>query len=176
MSIPLTHQQELLHVAYITALAARAGVTSYKADKDYGVDLMLQRVGYFPRRKKFITKGHPLQCQLKATTKSTMQDGYVVYDMDAEAYDKLVVLSEREAKGILILFCQPDNPEQWMFADEQWLWLKRCCYWKYIGEQFTENKEQVRIRIPTTNLLTPDSIQTLVAHVNEGTLGTLADE
>lgn len=88
MGMPLSHRQELLHRAYVSAIVALAGMKLTWGDPEYGVDCSVQDVKTFvtPHGTKISeVSGAILQLQLKSTMRWQLRRNHVVYDMEADA-------------------------------------------------------------------------------------------
>ena len=92
----------------------------------------------------------------------------VIYDMDAEAFNKIVTYEGGVC--ILILCCLPKNPAEWLLLSEEQLILRRCCYWTQLGEEPTTNVSTRRISLPRAQLFTPQAVQELLERRRQGTL------
>lgn len=163
MALPLDHIKERLSNAYASAVAARAGATFQPKHPEYGDDAFIQEVRRLPNGKYQAT-GWGFWCQLKATTTSELKDDHVVYDMEVEAYNKLARW-RGAAPCILVLFRLPKNPDEWLTLDEEQLLLKRCCYWMHITGPPSTNEFSQRIRIPRTQMFTPEAVAELLEKV-----------
>lgn len=166
MAITLNHVKEQLSRAYVTAIAAKAGATVSKPDLDYGIDATVQFVRQLPSGK-FQPTGFVFHCQLKATTTCAMEDGYVVYDMEADAYNKLANW-EGNSPCILILLRLPEEEHDWLLLNEEQLLLRNCCYWMHITDPPSDNSSSCRIRIPRQQVFTPEVVAELLEKVRNG--------
>ena len=166
MSLPLNYKMEHLHFAYVRAVVAKAGANCTRPENDYGADLIINKVQ--PKSGGgFTDTGFLFQCQLKATTNLKVEDDYVVYDMKAAAYNKLV-----EWEGglmILIVFKLPKDEQEWLSVTEDILCMKDCCYY-WIPESST-NKSSKRIRIPKNKLFDPQAVTDLLKRVRRDNRG-----
>ena len=161
--------EEALSRAYVYAVAGRAGVNISTDIKDYGTDGTFKRVIAF--NGGFIPSGFPLDFQLKASIGCTLEDEYVVYDMKVDAYQKLV---HRRTNGstpqILILLALPKDAEQWLGHSEEALMIRQCCYWYLVDNKPTDNKYEIRIRIPRKQQFTTVALEELMAKAESGEL------
>lgn len=172
MTIPASHMKERLSAAYVQAVAARAGIKLFGDDvTEYGID------GYFQRIRRLPDGGYKeggaiIQCQVKATTTSFIQNNEIIYDMKVRAYNKLVDVREDDPPTFLILFRVPseDDIDSWLTLDDNQLTLKRCCYWQYITGPPSSNKEWQRIKIPIQQRFTPDAVNNFFVMLKEGKL------
>lgn len=168
MPIPLNHIQERLSVAYVSAIVARAGANFMQLNgSEYGIDGTIQHVRKLPNGK-FTNTGWHFDCQLKATIDWIERPDAIVYDLDVDAYNKLV--GWEGSLCILVLFRMPKNEDEWLYVNEQSLLLRNCCYWKRLRGQTSTNSRSVRIEIPRVNLFTPDTVNSLLTQlsVNSG--------
>ena len=170
MAIPPTHMESELSMAYIQAVVASAGAyyTSYKAP-EYGIDFLIHSVANMVSGSYSFT-GVPLLCQIKSTIDWIERGDSILYDLDAEAYNKLVALEGKTA--ILIVFKLPKKQNEWLECTENCLELRNCCYWIFLDGAPTPNTRTVRISIPRTQVLDPDAITGLLdrLHQNKGSL------
>jgi Domain of unknown function (DUF4365) len=163
------HTQEALSLAYVHALAGRAGLNiAARATFDYGIDGYFYRVKM--RGRERVETGAPVRFQMKASVDWQHRDGHVVYDLDARAHR---TIAERDPEGvmtILILLCLPRDENQWLTGSETEMYLRHCCYWYRTEDPPTENPSKQRIRIPRANVLTPDSLQGIMTLAREEAL------
>lgn len=152
--------KERLSVAYVQAIAARAGYKLVGENgNEYGVDGYLQRVRRL-KSGKFKETGPLLQIQIKATSRSQVIGQQVVYDMDVEAFNKLVDVADDDPPTILVLFRMPaeDDQHSWLDLDDDQLVLRHCCYWHHLKDSPSPNNSSKRVTIPSEQKLTPEDI------------------
>ncbi len=165
MPIPVRHLMERLHLAYVHAVAARAGTTCTIYDQDYGLDVVINDVVNITDargRRTFEATGVLFHCQLKATTTCQKRGGFVLYDMDVDAYNKLIRW-RGASPCYLLLFHLPNDEMEWVNLSEEQLLLKKCCYWILLRGSESHNTSTERIQIPESNLFTPDVVRELLA-------------
>ena len=167
--MPLSHIKERLSVAYVIAVAARAGVCFNPTEgPEYGVDGHLRKVSLL-NNGKYAPTGHILSCQLKATTTCQLDDDFVVYDMDVEDYNKLARW-EGSSPCILVLLRLPEDFGDWVDLNEERLLLRKCCYWAHITDPPSGNRRSHRLRIPRAQRFTPKAVQDLLERIKRGQL------
>ncbi len=170
MAIPVSHMKERLSVAYVRAVVARAGALYLSSDgTEYGTDAIVQKVKLLPNGR-YTGTGWSFRCQLKATTTWEESGQYILYDLDVDAYNKLV---EWEGNScILIVLRLPQNQDEWLTLDENSLKLRNCCYWAHLTGAPSANRSTVRISIPRNQLFSPEAVNTLLDSIaaNQGTL------
>jgi hypothetical protein len=160
VTVPIQHREELLSLAYVEAVVAHSGNTYNRLEKDYGVDGTIRKITLY--------KGKPLDsyalvdCQLKATVDWQLHDGLIVYEMEADAYNKLVHCNALSSiPRILVLLCLPRDPQLWVEQNLEVLNLRHCCYWAYIEGAETQNKRSQTIYIPQQQVFSSDFVQAL---------------
>lgn len=166
MGMPRSHKQELLHRAYVSAVVAIAGLKLTWGEPEYGVDCSMQDVKTFvtPRGiKRNEVSGPILQFQLKSTVRWELRRNQIIYDMEADAYNKLVDSEGR----LLILYCLPDNINDRICVKEEELILKKCCYWFHVTGSLC-GKTQKRIYIPSDQLFIPSCLRELLLQLKLG--------
>lgn len=167
LSITIQHVQESLCLAHIYALAGMAGVNSKIQDTyDYGVDGHFNVVVQRPNGRRAVS-GHALDFQAKATINWKLKDGHIVYDLEAKTYDDIVSRDASQTTLMLILLCLPKSQEEWHEMSESATTIRHCCYWALLEGDLCGNASSQRIFIPATNLLTPDTLKTLLATERE---------
>ena len=169
------HIKERLSMAYVDAVAGRAGVNVARELHDYGVDGTFQAIvktplGYSP-------SGFTVQYQLKATVDWRTVKGDIVYDLDAKAYADMVTRDRSAAPLVLIVMCLPRDSEHWLRNSETLLQLRKCCYWLWLpgGSSPSTNTSTVRVRLPRSNQLTTDGLNGILQRAREYAMGARDD-
>lgn len=161
MTVPVQTKEELLSLAHVSAIVASTGHTIAPVPSDFGVDLGVRRIGEFEGRR--IDLGVAFDLQLKATINWTIEGTEVIYDMEADAYNRLVTRNQHSATPcILVLCCLPNSQADWLEAREAELVLRKCSYFFSVGSTPTPNARSVRLKIPRDNLLTPVAMINLI--------------
>lgn len=162
------HIAEALSRAYVRAIAGCAGLNLAIREYDYGVDGSFDEVVI--RQNRRVESGFSLSFQLKASTLWQLDSAYVVYDLEVKTYNDLILRrSIRTATPcILILLTLPTDSNQWLICEESELRLQGTCYWEYLSGSPSDNRSSVRIRIPRSQRLTPESLLTLMQNVKTG--------
>lgn len=153
--LPIQAIQESLSVSYVSAVVSRSGLSFNHVQQDYGTDVEVRRIARNGSQR--IDLGPIIELQLKSSINWTLEPEHVVFDMDADAYNRYIF---RRDEGFipfaLILCCLPQDQTTWINICEENLVFKKCCYYHFIDEPATENSSSKRIRIPRNQLLTPD--------------------
>lgn len=163
LSITLQHTQESLCLAHSYAIAGVAGVNhAVKHVYDYGVDGQFATVTVRPDGRR-ITSGYPLDFQAKATINWELVEDNIIYDLEAKTYDDMISRDVSETTLVLILLCLPKSQAEWHESTAGATVIRHCCYWHILHGEPCGNTSTKRIRIPATNLLTPNVLKALLA-------------
>ncbi len=100
--MPISFRMEALSLAYIRAIAAKAGALVSRTEGDFGVDISFSRI--VKRKSRYTsTTGMPVHSQVKSSTQWVMRGDTIVYDLEAKNYNDLV----NSSMCVLILMCLP---------------------------------------------------------------------
>jgi Domain of unknown function (DUF4365) len=162
------HIAESLSHAYVRAIAGRAGLNLAIREYDYGVDGSFDEV--IVRQNRRVESGFSLSFQLKASTQWQLEATQVIYDLEVKTYNDLILRRSIKTATpcILILLALPIDSEQWLLCEETELRLQGTCYWEYLSGSLSKNRASVRIRVPRSQRLTPESLLTLIESVKTG--------
>lgn len=155
--------------AYTIAVASKAGVNYSLPNYDCGVDGHFRGVGYDPRIGEY-DNGITIDYQLKSTINAPIINGELVYDLDVKNYRSLIRV-DRMAPIILIVYSMPEQKDEWLNIDGEKTVLKKCAWWCSLrGRDDTDNEYKIRIKIPESQVLTPQTLKELIDRVGEGEL------
>lgn len=165
--LPVQSIEELLSVAYVSAVVARSGFVPNSVQHDFGVDLSVRRIGAFGNRR--IDLGTFLDLQLKASVSWSLTDEHLAFDLEADAYNRLILRRENAATPCaLVVCCLPRDPSAWLNVHEDELVLKKCCYYHFLRGKETTNSSSKRIQIPRVQVLTPQSLKEIDHAIKAG--------
>lgn len=161
-------------MAYVDAVAGRAGVNVSRELHDYGVDGTFQSIVETPHG--FSPSGFTVAFQLKATINWAVNDGHVTYDLAAKTFVDMVSRHRSAVPLILIVMCLPPEDKHWLLHSEGVLILRKCCYWLWLPQsQAPANTSTVRVQVPRTNLFTPEAVTGLLERAREYAMGVRDD-
>jgi hypothetical protein len=159
--------EELLSVAHVSAVVARSGFVPNSVQNDFGVDLSVRRIGSFRGRR--IDLGPFLELQLKASVNWSLTQEHLVFDLEADAYNRLIIRREAAATPCaLVVCCLPKDQSAWLHVQEDELVLKKCCYYYFLDGPQTTNSASKRIHVPRSQVLTPQSLQHIETALKAG--------
>ncbi|WP_082511045.1 MULTISPECIES: DUF4365 domain-containing protein [unclassified Rhizobium] len=160
--ITVQHTKESLSRAFVHAIAGRAGVncTGERAF-DYGIDGTFRPVTIRGNRR--IESSFPLDYQLKATKSWNIEDTNIGYNLESKTYNDLVTRDPDGVGAVLILLCLPPEDETWVEFSEEYMTLRKCCYYTVLsGEPVTNENSTRKILIPRSNVFTADALRELL--------------
>jgi len=153
-----------LSYAYLHAVAAKAGMSCKQGDRHddgAGVDAEINYRGMTSHPYK---RHVQVNIQLKATVKNAGSNSdYLSYFMQGvKRYEKLRT-DDSDIYKILVVLFLPNDPSSWLSCNPDELILKKAAYWVCLyGAPASSNPTGQTVYLPKTNLLTPDSLNTLV--------------
>jgi hypothetical protein len=164
-------QQEGLSMAYVRAIAAKAGYNVEFRKTQYKVDGTFHIVRKINGSME--ESGYPLDFELKSAmaTQFSIADSKVKYDLDVGNYNQLVRRAgdDNAVRQILILFCMPIKNDEWISITENELIVRKCCFWHQLHkEKITENESKIRIEIPTAQQFTPEVLDQIFQKMTSG--------
>lgn len=156
--MPETSRSQAFSIAYIRAIAAKAGVNIYKSEEDFGVDMSFCKIIH--RKDRYTdTSSMPVPFQIKSSKVWELRGDTIVYDLEVKNYNDLV----NSCFCVLILMCLPPTSDEWLRQDEECLRLHKCCYyWRPSDRVETLNSEKKRIYIPRSQIFTVDALTMLM--------------
>lgn len=162
------HKEEALSRAFVHAIAARAGAIVSIWDFDYGIDGSFNEIAIIDGQR--VAAGVTIHCQLKASKNCNVNTTDVIYELEAGAYNRLVAVTNRSTVPcILLLLSLPSDPGQWFEICEDYLQLRKCCYWMFWQETVpTQNSQSKSIHIPRSQHFTPETLNSLFQQFSRG--------
>jgi hypothetical protein len=151
--LPLTERKGSLGVIYLRAVVAVAGYGATVPGSDYdSIDLSVcSKQG----------KRHRLEFQVKCTAQAVLAGPDFGFELSKKNYDDLRI--DTIVPRLLFVLTVPENHEQWLKQNRRRMHLRNCGYWLSLkGSPDRANTTSVTVRIPTSNVLTPEALTTLM--------------
>lgn len=165
--LPVQSIEEMMSVSYVSAVVARSGFSPSSVSYDFGTDLSVRKIGTFGKRR--IDLGGILDLQLKASINWSTTSEHLIFDLDAESYNRLILRNIHSTTPCaLVVCCLPREEKYWLEVCEDELKIKKCCYYHFVSGIETKNKKSQRIHIPRQQILTPDAIHDIVNSIDAG--------
>jgi hypothetical protein len=157
-------QKQQLSVAYVHAVAARAGYTCQVqiVDED-SVDVLIGATGYIHDRA--VVRSPRLEIQLKAT--STLQLGTkgLIFPLKRKNYEDLRTRSL--IPRLLVVLVLPSDPAEWIDMSEECMISRRCAYWaSLLGMTETSNTSSISVHLPRSQQFNVEQLQGLMQQVS----------
>ncbi|GBR25868.1 hypothetical protein AA0488_0763 [Kozakia baliensis NRIC 0488] len=96
----------------------------------------------------------------------------MAYSIETKTYNDLVTRDPEGIGAVLILLCVPDNPAEWVEVSEDYIRMRRCCYYSVLsGDPVANEGSTKKILIARKNVLTPEALIRLLTTERERKLG-----
>jgi hypothetical protein len=154
----------------VTAVVGRSlNNLLWDREYDYGVDgsvRQLEMTADGPRET-----GFGFDFQSKSTITWEIDNGDIVYDLEAAAYNNLVRRTDTGASPFfLVLLCLHKDTAEWLDIAEEKMTLAKCTYWVHLKGASIANTSTKRIRIPRSNVFDPGAVSQLLSDIRSGVL------
>lgn len=159
MSLPQGNKKEEMQRAYFRAVVAKAGASFYIPNYDCGADFVLT-TPFVNQRGRTAPTTKTVYCQLKASDDCELRKDKVVYELNAESYNKFAELPG--VLAIILLLHLPKVEDEWLTVDNSALCIKNCCYWYEVPKEITENKCTITVKIPIDQVFDPRAVHDLL--------------
>jgi hypothetical protein len=151
--------KERLSIAYVTAVAARAGCQLSRPDIDkQSIDLTAR-----PIRGRKVA----VDLQLKSTSQECVGESKVTVLLPIKNYNDLRDQRSTAPHYLVVLVLDPSELD-WLSADETALLIKRCAYWMDLrGFPPTSNETKITIEIPRSQVFDVAALQGMMTEAYE---------
>lgn len=154
------HRKERLSVSVIRAISAATGLNMLSHEHDYGVDGTLRQVTSFNGR--LCDTGVQIDYQIKCTSHWQEKEGNIIYDLNVGNYNSMVMRNRTTLPLFLFLMLCPHRPENWLSFYQNRIEVRHSCYWARLEGETSDNRSSVRVRIPTSQILTPTALSQIL--------------
>jgi hypothetical protein len=157
-------QKQQLSVAYVHAVAARAGYTCQvqTVDED-SVDVLIGARGY--GHDQDVVRSPRIEVQLKATSSLRLGATHLSFRLKRKNYDELRV--KTLIPRLLLVLLLPENPAEWLETNEECMISRRCAYWlSLLGMPETSNTSTISVRLPRSQRFDVEQLQGLMRRVS----------
>ncbi len=165
---PETALKEEFSNAVIELFSAVRGYTTERTRTDLdSIDVTIRCIKSFG--KKDLKYPDPaLDVQLKATSHPKIAGGYFSYPLPKKNYDDLRKDSTMVPK-ILIVVIMPENEDERLTCTQDKITATaKAYYFSLKGMEDRKNKKTITIKIPTSNILTPDKLDEIMRTIAKG--------
>ena len=166
MKLTKNHIESELSIAYVHAVAAKAGFATEftRVDVD-SVDITIGGKGLLSTDSTLHSP--QIAIQLKATiNKNVNGDGSISFNLPLKNYDDL--RANCLVPKILVVLFLPKEENIWLSHSIDQLIIKECAYWLSIkGFTKSDNASHQTVRIPSANVFSPETISGLLIKVSK---------
>ena len=159
-------QKQQLSVAYVHAVAARAGYAcQVKVPDEESVAVMISASGKV--HEMSIIRSPRLEVQLKTTASPQLKPDYLTYPLKLKNYQDL--REETLVPKLLVVLMLPKSPAEWLEATEECMILRQCAYWASLLERpGIGNSTRVSVRLPRVQQFSVDQLQGMMRRISTG--------
>jgi hypothetical protein len=157
-------QKQQLSVAYVHAVAARAGYACQVINiDDDSVDVQLAARGIV--HHKAVLRSPKLDVQLKATAQASLKHDHLAFPLPVKNYNDL--REEALVPRLLVVLLLPDDDRLWLEQSEDQMISRSCAYWSTLfGQPETNNQSSVTIHLPRHQRFTVDALRAVMEKVS----------
>ena len=156
----ISQQKQAFSIAYVRAVAAKAGFKVYFYDvDDDSVDLGLSGGVNLARRPH-------LEVQLKCSADDELRDDDFSFTLKAKNYNDL--RADTDVARILVVVRVPPELDDWIDCDEQRLLIRRCGYWRSMRGEPNKDSDTMTVRMPRAQRLDADQLTSIMGRVQSG--------
>ena len=157
-------QKEEFSYAYVHAVASRAGFFCDRRTPDINsVDATIRSDHPLTQDSERFAE---IDLQLKATSSMGFQNAQMSFPLGIKNYNDL--RADRAAPILLIVLVLPPDVGDWLDHSEEQLVTRKCAYWCNLkGFPSTQNTESISVKVSQRNLLSPDSVETLMVRASK---------
>jgi len=156
-------QKQQLSVAYVHAVAARAGYACQIVHvDDDSIDVQLAARGRV--HDKAVLRSPKIDLQLKATAQPVLRNDHLAFAIPLKNYNDL--REESLVPRLLVVLLLPEDTERWLEQTEDQMISRHCAYWStLLGKPETDNTTSVTVHLPRAQQFTVASLQDLMQKV-----------
>jgi Domain of unknown function (DUF4365) len=157
-------QKQQLSVAYVHAVAARAGFACQVINlDDDSIDIQVAARGKVHHRS--VLRSPKIDVQLKATSHDLLSLNHLAFPLPIKNYDEL--RQEALVPRMLVVLVLPKDQNQWIEQSEEQMVSRRCAYWKsLLGQPETLNSATMTVHLPRDQCLTAEALRELMERVS----------
>lgn len=157
-------QKQQLSVAYVHAVAARAGYSCQVTPiDDDSIDVQIACRGWVNQQS--VSRSPKIEVQLKATAHDIAGEDHIAFPLPVKNYNDL--REKSLVPRILVVLCLPQNDALWLVQTEEQMISRSCAYWvSLLNQPPRTNSSTVTVHLPRTQQLTVNNLTTLMAKVS----------
>jgi hypothetical protein len=159
----INQKKELFSIAYVRAVASVVGCNVIKPEIDEdSIDLSLAM-----KMDSGRIRYSKLDMQLKCTSKSSIINSVIQYDLHEKNFDNLRN-PDCLVPRVLIVTLVPDDPAEWVEQDQNRLLMKKCSYWFSLKSLPKPSPPPYRVHIPDTQIFNTQALLNMMQNISNG--------
>ncbi len=164
ISMTENEQKQQLSVAYVHAVAARAGYAcQFQVVDNNSVDVQLAARGMV--HSKAVVRSPKIDIQLKATSLHTLATDRFAFPLPLKNYNDL--REESLVPRLLVVLLLPKDDKQWLEQTENEMISRHCAYWKsLLGQPETPNTTSVTVHMLRNQQFSVDSLRAMMEKIS----------
>jgi hypothetical protein len=157
-------QKQQLSVAYVHAVAARAGYACQIVHiDDDSVDVQLAARGKV--HETAVLRSPKIDIQLKATAQRFLKEDHLAFPVPLKNYNDL--REESLVPRLLVVLLLPQDETRWLEQTEEQMISRHCAYWSsLLGREETDSAASVTVHLPRRQQFTVASLAALMEKVS----------
>jgi len=165
---PETALKEEFSNAVVELFSAVRGYTIMSPPQDFdSIDFIIQRVKHLKSETCKVVDP-TVGIQLKATSHAKIAGGYLSYPLPRKNYDDLRLVNVMVPR-LLVVVTMPETTHDLITCTQDKITTTATAYYFSLkGMEESENKRTITIKIPTTNILTPDKLDEIMHTIANG--------
>ena len=163
----ISHSKEQLSLAYIQSLIAVTGLNGLEPIIDnYGIDITLSGKNFPGLLYDEPLLAAQLKCAQLSAIRIDRKTDELVYKLPAKNYNKLI--TKGMLPKILIVHLAPNNQADWIYFNKLGFTIRHASYWISLAGRNATKQQNITIRIPLSQQLTPRSLIWMMTRISNG--------
>jgi Domain of unknown function (DUF4365) len=157
-------QKQQLSVAYVHAVAARAGYACQVIHvDDDSIDVQLAARGRVHHRA--VLRSPKIDIQLKATAQPVLKKDHLALPLPLKNYNDL--REQALVPRLLVVLLLPEDDRLWLEQTEDQMVSRSCAYWSTLfGQPATKNQTSVTVHVPRDQTFTVAALRAVMEKVS----------
>ncbi len=160
----VNEQKQQLSIAYVHAVAARAGYTcQFKNVDNDSIDLQVAARGLVHERA--VARSPMIDIQLKATSLAVLKERHLPFPLPVKNYNDL--RAPAFTPRVLVVLLLPEEDDRWLEQSEEAMITRHCAYWMtLLNKPETPNQTSVTVHVPRDQQFTVSALRLLMEKVS----------
>lgn len=162
----ITNQKEQFSIAYVHAVASRAGFKLVRCDvDDDSIDVQIAA----DRKFGTIRRAPQIALQAKCTETDNGKGAHIAYSLKLKNYDDLRDENVHIPR-ILVVVCVPRDLATWLDQSSEQMIMRNCGYWSSLRGYPESTNDSKVVHVPRGQMFTVRALTEMLTRVGEGAL------